>query len=132
MLRKPAADALDLFDDAVEALRAGVGDLLGERDGDGRPPGLDGGGEASGLRHVGAGRRHRTATAMPDLVGVALQAGELAGGEPVSRSEQHAPLRPHRISLDPAATVAFTGDAFSAYMPPDLSRCRTTSGRTWV
>ena len=37
-----AADSLGLFDDPVEALGAGVGDVLGERDQDGWPPGLDG------------------------------------------------------------------------------------------
>jgi len=36
-----AADTLGLFDDPVEASVLGVGGVLGERDQDGCPPGLD-------------------------------------------------------------------------------------------
>jgi hypothetical protein len=47
------ADSLGLFDDPVEDFRAGVGDLLGQGDQDGRPPGLDGVREPGGLSRVG-------------------------------------------------------------------------------
>src|SRR5947209_13033760 len=67
---KPAADTLDLFDDSVEALGAGIGDLLGQRDGDGGPPGLDGGGPAGGFVHRVSG------------------SGVVEAPQPVARSEE--------------------------------------------
>ena len=48
-----AADAFGLFDDAVEAFAAGVGDLLGGGDLDGWPPGLDGFGQPLGFWNPG-------------------------------------------------------------------------------
>lgn len=52
-----AADTLDVFDDVIEALGAGVGDLLGQGDQDGRPPGFDGCGQPAGFGHVGVTAR---------------------------------------------------------------------------
>src|SRR5215217_3882699 len=48
-----AADSLGLFDDPVEAFGAGVGGVLGERDQDGWPPGLDGVGQSGGFGQLG-------------------------------------------------------------------------------
>src|SRR5829696_5149011 len=48
-----ATDALGLFDDPVEHFGAGVGHVVGERDQDRRPPGLDGCREPCGFGHGG-------------------------------------------------------------------------------
>ena len=50
-----ASDTLGLLDDPVEALGAGVGHVLGERDEHRWPPGVDRGRQAAGFLHVGAG-----------------------------------------------------------------------------
>jgi hypothetical protein len=49
---EPAPDTLGLFDHPVEALGAGIADIVGERDQDRWPPGFDGLGEPGSLGQI--------------------------------------------------------------------------------
>src|SRR5512142_774869 len=134
-----AASALQLLDDPVGALGAGVGDAQPEERLDRWPPRRNGLGEARGLWHVGGqrsvvepeqpvpgvvrrGRREEQAKQLLDAPGGAdlggrvvgvehlLQAGEPALAQPVAGGEQQPPVRPGRIGPPAAAAELLAGD----------------------
>jgi murein DD-endopeptidase MepM/ murein hydrolase activator NlpD len=139
-----AADPLGLFDDPVETLGAGIGDILGERDQDGWPPGLDGFGQSGGLGQPGVdggvvevgqpppdlrrlilGEQHPESflhtPGGTNLVGRIMiiehpaEPGPWPRREVFGGGEQQQPVHPHRVGNRAAATEQVASEAL-----PDL------------
>ena len=87
-----AAGAFDLFDDPVEPLGAGVRDVLGEGDQDGRPPGLDRAGEPGRFGQVG--RRSRRRRSRPAATGSSTGSCSASSSRRRSLTAQAAPISP--------------------------------------